>query len=64
MTGPHSAADLMPVIRRNVAKETAMMTDKGGHYSRLGSDFASHETAYEHGGRPFQRAAEAIGVDI
>jgi transposase-like protein len=39
-----SAADVMPVIRRNVAKETAMMTDEGGHYSRLGSDFASHET--------------------
>jgi transposase-like protein len=39
-----SAADVMPIIRRNVAKETAMMTDEGGHYSRLGSDFASHET--------------------
>jgi transposase-like protein len=39
-----SAADIMPIIRKNVAKETAMMTDEGGHYSRLGSDFASHET--------------------
>jgi transposase-like protein len=39
-----SAADVMPIIRKNVAKETAMMTDEGGHYSRLGSDFASHET--------------------
>lgn len=39
-----SAADVMPIIRRNVAKETAMMTDEGGHYSRLGSDFARHET--------------------
>jgi hypothetical protein len=39
-----SAADVMPIIRKNVAKETAMMTDEGGHYSRLGSDFASHES--------------------
>jgi transposase-like protein len=39
-----SAADVMPIIRKNVARETAMMTDEGGHYSRLGSDFASHET--------------------
>jgi transposase-like protein len=39
-----SAADVMPIIRKNVAKETAMMTDEGGHYSRLGSDFSSHET--------------------
>src|ERR1700730_18417114 len=38
-----SAADVMPIIRKNVAKETAMMTDEGGHYSRLGSYFASHE---------------------
>jgi transposase-like protein len=39
-----SAADVMPIIRANVDRETAMMTDEGGHYSRLGSDFASHET--------------------
>ncbi len=39
-----SAADVMPVILKNVASETAMMTDEGGHYSRLGYDFASHET--------------------
>ena len=39
-----SAADVMPIIRRNVAKETAMMTDERGHYSRLDSDFASHKT--------------------
>jgi transposase-like protein len=39
-----SAADVMPIIRKNVVKETAMMTDEGGHYSRLGSDFASHDT--------------------
>src|ERR1700730_6699221 len=39
-----SAADVMPIIRKNVAKETAMMTDEGGHYSRLGSDFSSHES--------------------
>ena len=39
-----SAADVMPIIRKNVAKETSMMTDEGGHYSRLGSDFASHES--------------------
>ncbi len=39
-----SAADVMPIILKNVATETAMMTDEGGHYSRLGSDFGSHDT--------------------
>jgi transposase-like protein len=37
-----SAADI--VIKANVARETAMMTDEGGHYFTLGDHFASHES--------------------
>jgi transposase-like protein len=39
-----SAADIIPIIKANVAKETAMMTDEGGHYFTLGGHFASHES--------------------
>ncbi len=39
-----SAADIVPIIKANVAKETAMMTDEGGHYFTLGNHFASHES--------------------
>jgi transposase-like protein len=39
-----SAADIIPIITANVAKETAMMTDEGGHYCKLGDLFASHES--------------------
>ncbi len=39
-----SAADIIPIIKANVAKETAMMTDEGGHYFTLGDYFASHES--------------------
>jgi len=39
-----SAADVIPIIKANVAKETAMMTDEGGHYFTLGDHFASHES--------------------
>ncbi|MGH6937251.1 MAG: IS1595 family transposase, partial [Methylocella sp.] len=39
-----SAADIVPIIKANVAKETAMMTDEGGHYFTLGEHFASHES--------------------
>jgi hypothetical protein len=39
-----SAADIVPIIKANVAKETAMMTDEGGHYFALGDHFASHES--------------------
>ncbi|MGH6858112.1 MAG: IS1595 family transposase [Methylocella sp.] len=39
-----SAADIVPIIKANVAKETAIMTDEGGHYFTLGDHFASHES--------------------
>jgi len=39
-----SAADIVPIINANVAKETAMMTDEGGHYFTLGDHFASYES--------------------
>jgi transposase-like protein len=39
-----SSADIVPIIKANVAKETAIMTDEGGHYSKLGDHFASHES--------------------
>jgi transposase-like protein len=39
-----STADIIPIVKANVAKETAMMTDEGGHYFTLGDHFASHES--------------------
>lgn len=35
---------VMPIVRANVAKETAMMTDEWGGYRYLKDEFASHET--------------------
>jgi transposase-like protein len=39
-----SAADLVPIVTANVAKETAMMTDEWSGYFSLGDHFASHES--------------------
>jgi hypothetical protein len=39
-----SADDIVPIVKANVAKETAMMTDEGGGYYSLGDHFASHES--------------------
>jgi transposase-like protein len=36
-------ADVMPVIRANVARETYMMTDEASWYRWLGKEFASHD---------------------
>lgn len=38
-----STAQLVPIIRANIAKETAVMTDEAGQYKHLHKDFASHE---------------------
>jgi ISXO2-like transposase domain len=38
-----SAAHLVPILRANIAKETAIMTDEAGQYTNLSKDFASHE---------------------
>jgi transposase-like protein len=38
-----TAAHLVPILRANIAKETAVMTDEAGQYAHLGKEFASHE---------------------
>jgi len=38
------AADVMPFLRGNIAREARLMTDEGAHYSHAHRDFASHDT--------------------
>ncbi|BBD36888.1 truncated transposase [Aminobacter sp. Y103A] len=35
--------NVMPIVRANIAKESALMTGESGIYRRAGQDFASHE---------------------
>jgi len=37
-------ADIAPIVRENIARETAMMTDEAAHYNEVGEEFASHES--------------------
>jgi transposase-like protein len=37
-------AELKPVIRTNVAREAAIMTDQAAWYPEIGAEFASHDT--------------------
>jgi transposase-like protein len=39
-----SAADLVPILKANIAKETAIMTDEAGQYQKLDQHFARHES--------------------
>lgn len=38
-----SAADLVPILKANIAKEATVMTDEAGQYAHLNKDFAGHE---------------------
>jgi transposase-like protein len=37
-------ADIAPVIRENLARESTMMTDEGTYYREVGREFARHDT--------------------
>jgi transposase-like protein len=49
-----SAAHLVPILRANIAKETAVMTDEAGQYTHLSKDFASHDSV-NHGAGEYGR---------
>ncbi len=49
-----AAADVVPIIKENVARETRMMTDEAGQYAHLKKDFAEHETV-RHGAGEYVR---------
>jgi transposase-like protein len=34
---------IIPIVRKNIAKEAVLMTDDAGHYKHLGAGFAGHE---------------------
>lgn len=48
------AADVVPIIKENVARETRMMTDEAGQYGQLKKHFASHG-AVHHGADEYVR---------
>lgn len=39
-----SAADIVPLVAKNVNRQTALMTDESPIYTKLGWEFVSHET--------------------
>src|SRR5580700_7258167 len=39
-----SIAQIAPIVRANIAKETALMTDEARQYVEVGSEFASHDS--------------------
>jgi transposase-like protein len=49
-----SIADVAPIARANVDRESRLMTDEGTHYKQLGKEFSDHGTV-EHGAKEYVR---------
>ena len=50
----NSIADIIPIVKANVSRETAMMTDTGAEYLTTMGEFASHDTV-NHGEKEYIR---------
>lgn len=51
-----TAKEIAPLIVQNVAEETALMTDEGKWYKKVGKKFASHETV-NHSAKEYARGS-------
>ena len=51
-----SAATLLPIMQKNIAKETALMTDEASQYRKMGDHFARHEFT-SHGAGEYVRGS-------
>jgi hypothetical protein len=56
-------ADVLPIVRENLAREAHVMTDEAATYTKLGSEFAKHD-AVDHSRGEFGYTDRKTGVKI
>ena len=54
-----SIADIAPILRTNIRRESRLMTDEARHYMEVGREYESHE-AVNHGAEEYVRYAERV----
>lgn len=54
-----SAADVMPILKANIAKETHIMTDEAGQYAGVRKHFAGHNLV-RHGAEEYGRGMKGV----
>jgi hypothetical protein len=54
-----SIADIAPILRENLKRETGLITDQARHYIDVGKEFASHD-AVNHGEDEYARYASRV----
>lgn len=57
-----SVAKIVPIVRANIAKESALMTDEAIHYKRVGKEFAMHGRV-EHSKNEYGRTDDGVKVN-
>ncbi len=55
--------DILPIVRANIARETAVMTDESNTYAQLGEEFASHQSV-DHGREEWGYTDRKTGVKV
>jgi len=58
-----TVARVIPIVRANVAKESQLMTDESNAYTRVGREFASHDTV-NHGDEEYGRTEVRDGAAV
>ena len=56
-------AEIMPIIRENLDRESHVMTDEAGRYAKLGDEFAKHD-AVDHGRGEYGYTDRKTGTKI
>jgi transposase-like protein len=54
-----SIADIAPILKANISRESKLMTDQARHYMEVGRDFASHD-AVNHSEEEYARYASVV----
>jgi hypothetical protein len=55
--------DIIPIVKANIAKETHVMTDEAGRYTKLGKHFAKHD-AVDHSREEYSYTDRVTGIQI
>jgi transposase-like protein len=58
-----AAADVVPIVKANIARESHVMTDEAARYAKLGNDFAKHD-AVDHSREEYAYKDHKTGVTI
>jgi transposase-like protein len=58
-----TVSQVIPIVKKNIHKESILMTDEARHYWRVGGDFAAHGTVH-HAEEEYVRTIHVAGEEV